>query len=64
MLGNRGNVLPSPLGIIEIIHAASIDTSTSHRKGVLSITSQQAFASWRSVREEAEAEKKADHFWG
>ena len=33
-------------------------------KGVLSITSQQAFASRRSVREEAEAEKKADHFWG
>ena len=33
-------------------------------KGVLSITSQQAFESQRSVREEAEAEKKADHFWG
>ena len=32
------------------------------KKGVLSITSQQAFGSRRSVREKAEAEKKADHF--
>ena len=35
---NRGNALPSPLGIIEVIHATSISTSTSCLRGILSVT--------------------------
>ena len=34
-LGNQGNAIPPPLGIIEVIHATSIGTSTSHPKGAL-----------------------------
>nr|XP_023874221.1 uncharacterized protein LOC111986769 [Quercus suber] len=32
---SRGNVLPPPLGVIEVIHAVSVCTSVGHRKGVL-----------------------------
>lgn len=39
--GNRGNVLPPPLLIIEVIHAASISMRASCKKEVLSITPQQ-----------------------
>ena len=39
--GNQGNAILPPLRIIEDIHAASIGVSASHRKGILSITSQQ-----------------------
>lgn len=40
MLGIRGNILPLPLEIIEVIHAASINTKASQCKGVLNITPQ------------------------
>lgn len=40
-LRNRGNALPLPLEIIEVIHAPSIGVSASCQKGLLSITSQQ-----------------------
>ena len=34
-------MLPSPLGIIEVIHATSISVNASRRRGILSITPQQ-----------------------
>ena len=41
MSRTRGHSLPLPLEIIEVIHVASVNTSASQRKGVLSITPQQ-----------------------
>ena len=35
---NRGNTLPPPLRVIEVIHAASIGMSFSRHKGFLSVT--------------------------
>ncbi|XP_075655076.1 uncharacterized protein LOC142625277 [Castanea sativa] len=35
----RRDTLPSPLGVIKVIHVASIGTSVSRRKGVLSVVS-------------------------
>lgn len=34
---SRGNTLPLPLGIIEVIHTASISVNISRRKGILSV---------------------------
>nr|POE44576.1 hypothetical protein CFP56_76142 [Quercus suber] len=36
---NRGNPLPPPLGIIDVIHAAPRGVSTAKAKGVLTVTS-------------------------
>nr|XP_023918601.1 uncharacterized protein LOC112030147 [Quercus suber] len=36
-LKSRGNTLPPPLEIIEVIHAASIGVSMSHWKGILNV---------------------------
>ena len=36
-LGSRGNTLPLPLGIIEVIHAASIGMNISCRRCILSV---------------------------
>lgn len=32
-------MLPPPLGVIEVIHAASIGTNLSQRRGILSVVS-------------------------
>ena len=40
MSGTRGNTLPPPLGISEVIHPALVNTRANRRKGVLSITPQ------------------------
>ena len=40
MSGTRGTTLLPPLGIIEVIHASSINTRASQHKGVLNITPQ------------------------
>lgn len=37
----QGNPLPPPLGIIEVIHTASIGIRVSRRKGVLSVVSME-----------------------
>ncbi|XP_065624638.1 uncharacterized protein LOC136065417 [Quercus suber] len=50
---SQGNTTPPPLGVIEVIHAASIGTSVSRRKGVLSLVSVE------SAKEDAWLEKKA-----
>ena len=36
---SRGNPLPPPLGVIEVIHAASKGTLVTQRKGVLTVVS-------------------------
>ena len=41
MSRSQGGTLPLPLGIIKVIHVASIRVSASHRRGILSITPQQ-----------------------
>lgn len=35
--GSQGNTLPPPLGIIEVIHAASIVVNVSRWRGILSV---------------------------
>ncbi|XP_030930617.1 uncharacterized protein LOC115956350 [Quercus lobata] len=35
--GSQGNTFLPPLGIIEVIHAASIGVNVSHRRGILSV---------------------------
>ena len=39
--GSQGRAMPPPPDIIEVIHAALIKISTSHRRGILRITPQQ-----------------------
>lgn len=41
MSSTKGNALPLPLGIIKVIHVASINIRTSHHKRVLNVTLQQ-----------------------
>ena len=50
---SRGNTLPPPLGVIEVIHIASMGTIVSQRKGVLSVVSVE------NAREDARLGKKA-----
>ena len=50
---SRRNTLPPPLGVIEVIHAASMGTIVSQRKGVLSVVSVE------NARKDARPEKKA-----
>ena len=50
---SRGNTLPPPLGVIEVIHIASMGTIVSQRKGVLSVVSIE------NAREDARLGKKA-----
>ena len=35
---NQWNMLPQPLGVIEVIHTGSIGTNLSRHKGILSVT--------------------------
>ena len=35
--GSQGNTLPPPLGIIEVIHAASNDVNVNRWRGILSV---------------------------
>jgi len=37
----RGNTLPSLLGVIEVIHAASMETTVTRRRGVLTVVSAE-----------------------
>ena len=50
---SRGNTLPPPLGVIKVIHTASMGTIVSQQKGVLSVVSVE------NAREDARPGKKA-----
>ena len=50
---SRRNTLPPPLGVIEVIHIASMGTIVSQRKGVLSVVSVE------NARKDARPRKKA-----
>ncbi|XP_075670445.1 uncharacterized protein LOC142640257 [Castanea sativa] len=53
----RGNLLPPPLGVIEVIHATSMGTSVTRRKGVLTVVPA------KSHREEQPPGKRMKYAW-
>lgn len=54
----QGNALSLPLGVIEVILAASIGTSISRRKGVFSVVSLE------NPKDDAQPRKKPRLIWG
>ena len=45
----RGNPLPPPLGVIEVIHAAPRSSQVSKRKGVLAVVSAEASTGYTRI---------------
>ena len=53
----KGNPLPPPLGVIEVIHAASRGTLVTWRKGLLTVVPIE------SCQDEQSSEKKMKYTW-